>query len=281
MQPIQSITFVVNTDKQGSLEVAEHLARLTKDEGVASKIITEYPLAPSDLKGQDLCCTVGGDGTLLGVLQAALEADAAVLGVNMGKLGFLATFTRDEVARDLPALIQGNYAIDERSVLECANNAGETALALNDVVIKETRGTGLIRLYVSADGTSVSEYHCDGLIFSTPTGSTAYNLSAGGPIIGPRAGALAMTPICPHTLGNRSVIFDDSAKITVNSPDESRTLHRITIDGRTPFASKDNFPLSITIASRKLRLMQNPDHSHFAIVRNKLNWGDPTIRSQK
>lgn len=277
MAPIKSITFVVNSAKPGAEDAAASLSAVARANGAETRLLDQYPLAPDALEDQDLCCAVGGDGTLLGTLDAALGSATPVLGINMGKLGFLATFSQEEAARDLPSLIGGHHTIAERSVLLCTNRHSESVYALNDVVIKETEGRGLIRLRVSSDGNPVSEYHCDGLIFSTPTGSTAYNLSAGGPIIGPRVSALAMTPICPHTLGNRSVIFDHSARITVESG-ESGPSHRITVDGRIRFRETGNFPIRIGVAERKFRLMQNPDHSHFAIVRDKLNWGDPAIR---
>lgn len=277
MKPIQTITFAVNKTKPGAGEAARYLAGLADCEGVKTTIRSEYPLKPDALEGQDLCCAIGGDGTLLGVLNAALGSGCAVLGVNMGKLGFLATFTAEEAATDLPKLIKGEYAIAERSVIKCTTQTGESIYGLNDVVLKETDGSGLIRLQVSSNGNPVSEYHCDGLIFSTPTGSTAYNLSAGGPIIGPRVNAIAMTPICPHTLGNRSVIFDNASQISVSHL-EPGPCPRITVDGRVNFETTNNFPIEISVADRCFRLMQNPGHSHFAIVRDKLNWGDPTIR---
>lgn len=279
MNPIRSITFAVNATKPGAEAAAEALAAIAREAGVEVQVTPDYPLSAEALEGQDLCCAIGGDGTLLGVLDAALASGAAVLGVNMGKLGFLATYTREEAARDLPSLIAGRYTIAERSVLCCISASGESSYGLNDVVIKETEGRGLIRLCVFANGNTVSEYHCDGLIFATPTGSTAYNLSAGGPIIGPLVGAIAMTPICPHTLGNRSVIFDNASHIEVTRG-EPGPCPRITIDGRNRFKDEaDSFPLQIRVADRPFRLMQNPDHSHFAIVRDKLNWGDPTVRT--
>ena len=277
MQAIKTITFAVNMTKPGAEKAAHCLASLADREGVQTTICSDYPLQAEALAGQDLCCSIGGDGTLLGVLAAALESDCAVLGVNMGKLGFLATFSAEEAAKDLPELIKGHYEIAERSILSCTTKTGESVYGLNDVVLKETDGSGLIRLQVASNGNSVSEYHCDGLIFSTPTGSTAYNLSAGGPIIGPRVSAIAMTPICPHTLGNRSVIFDNSSQISVANL-EPGPCPRITIDGRVRFLSEDNFPIEIAVADRSFRLMQNPNHSHFAIIRDKLRWGNPTIR---
>ncbi len=277
MKPIQTITFAVNTSKTGAKNVAQTLANIAEAEGAKTTIRSDYPLPADGLKGQDLCCTIGGDGTLLGVLDAALESDSAVLGINLGKLGFLATFTEEQAAEDLKKLFKGDYKIAERSVLQCSNTKGESVYGLNDVVLKETQGSGLIRLQVYSNATPVSRYHCDGLIFSTPTGSTAYNLSAGGPIIGPRVSAMVMTPICPHTLGNRSVIFDNSSTITVEA-EAPGPCPRITIDGRIRFPDDSNFPIEITVADKKFRLLQNSDHSHFAIVRNKLNWGDPAIR---
>jgi NAD+ kinase len=277
MKAIQTITFAVNTTKPGAPEAARFLARIAECEGVKTTISTDYPLSSDATMGQDLCIAIGGDGTLLGVLDAALQSGTAVLGVNLGKLGFLATFTQEEAGKDLPSLIKGNYEITERSVLKCTTRHGESVYGLNDVVLKETEGRGLIRLQVSTDGNPVSEYHCDGLIFATPTGSTAYNLSAGGPIIGPKVSAIAMTPICPHTLGNRSVIFDNSTEISV-AAGEPGPCPRITVDGRVHFEENNNFPIAITVAEKTFRLMQNPDHSHFAIVRNKLDWGDPAIR---
>jgi NAD+ kinase len=277
MSPIRSIAFVINRGKVGAEATANHLAGIAGAHGVQTTITDAYPLERDDLKAIDLCCAIGGDGTLLGVLDAALESQCAVLGVNMGKLGFLATYTKEQAASDLPSLIKGLYDIAERSVLECTTQDGQTAFGLNDVVIKETQGRGLIRLNVTSNGNAVSEYHCDGLIFSTPTGSTAYNLSAGGPIIGPKVSAIAMTPICPHTLGNRSVIFDSTSVIEVTSGSVD-SYPRISIDGRILFDSKETFPIKIVVPARQFRLMQNPGHSHFAIVRDKLNWGDPAIR---
>ncbi|CAI8267976.1 MAG: NAD kinase [Opitutia bacterium UBA7350] len=278
MNPLQSIAFVVNSSKLGAGDVSRYLAGIADCEGVRTQCFDAYPLATDALKGFDLCITIGGDGTLLGVLNAALQAKCAVLGVNLGKLGFLATFSQSEVAHALPAFIKGEYQIVQRSVLCGTNPKGETFHALNDIVFKETQGSGLVRLRVSADENYVSEYHCDGLIFSTPTGSTAYNLSAGGPIVDPKVSAIAMTPICPHTFGNRSVIFSDDTRILIERG-QTGPSPRITLDGYNHFdETSDSLPLEIHLARQRLRLMQNPDHSHFAIVRDKLNWGAPAIR---
>lgn len=277
MKSIRAITLAVNLSKTGANKAAENISEISKKQGCNVRILEEYPLPKGSLENQDLCCSIGGDGTLLGVLDAALESNTAVLGINMGKLGFLSTFNEHKASQELPSLIQGNYSIAKRSVLSCKNAQGRIVHGLNDVVIKEPQGNGLVRLCVSADNEPVSEYYCDGLVFSTPTGSTAYNLSAGGPIIGPTVKAIAMTPICPHTFGNRAVIFDESTSIKVESS-ASNVSPRITIDGRPRFENTGNFPIEITISEKSLRIMQNPNHAHFTIVRDKFNWSGSIIR---
>ena len=141
MKAIQTITFVVNTSRLGAAAVAKTLAKIVSSEGVETRILEDYPLPINALKGQDLCCAIGGDGTLLGIVDAALESNTPVLGINLGKLGFLSTFNETEAASDLPDLIKGQYSIAERSVLSCKNVKGDTVFGLNDVVIKETQGS--------------------------------------------------------------------------------------------------------------------------------------------
>src|SRR5262249_28113680 len=152
------------------------------------------------LNGCDACCVIGGDGTLLGVARESARAQVPIIGVNRGSLGFLTTFSDDEALVHFAGLLGGAFHIDHPTMLDCSTRPGLHDLALNDVLIKDEVNLRLVRLEVVADGKLVTEYTCDGLIFSTPTGSTAYNLSASGPIVHPSAGVIAITPICPHTL---------------------------------------------------------------------------------
>ena len=269
MTPIQSIAFVINLSKPNAQSTAEVLADIAKAQGKQTRFITQHPLEKDCLKDVDLCCVIGGDGTLLGVLEASIHGQTKVLGVNLGKLGFLATYKPDQLIQDFASILEGEYSVEERSMLHCLSNTGETALALNDLVIKESENRGLIRLKVKSEQRLISEYHCDGLIFATPTGSTAYNLSAGGPIISPNVEAIAMTPICPHTLGNRSVIFDSKTPIEV-SFDDLPDAPLVSIDGKKHF--------QIQLAKERFPLIHNKANTHFSIVRDKLNWGDPTVR---
>ena len=277
MTPIKSIAFVINLSKPNAQSTAEALADIAQAQGKHTQFITQHPLEKDCLEDVDLCCVIGGDGTLLGVLDASIHSQTKVLGVNFGKLGFLATFKPDPLTKDFASILDGNYSVEERSILFCQSNTGETAYALNDLVIKENENRGLIRLKVKSEQRLISEYHCDGLIFATPTGSTAYNLSAGGPIISPNVEAIAMTPICPHTLGNRSVIFDTKTPIEV-SFDDLPAAPLVSIDGKKHFQEDALNSISIQLAKETFPLIHNQTNTHFSIVRDKLNWGDPTVR---
>jgi NAD+ kinase len=277
MTPIKSIAFVINLSKPNAQSTAEALADIAQAQGKHTQFITQHPLEKDCLEDVDLCCVIGGDGTLLGVLDASIHSQTKVLGVNFGKLGFLATFKPDQLTKDFASILEGNYSVEKRSILFCQSNTGETAYALNDLVIKENENRGLIRLKVKSEQRLISEYHCDGLIFATPTGSTAYNLSAGGPIISPNVEAIAMTPICPHTLGNRSVIFDTKTPIEV-SFDDLPAAPLVSIDGKKHIQEDALNSISIQLAKETFPLIHNQTNTHFSIVRDKLNWGDPTVR---
>jgi NAD+ kinase len=271
MPPLRKLAFVINEQKSGAPEIARILIEIAKSAGAEVKQTSAFPLADGFLTGWDACCVIGGDGTLLGVAKEAAREQVPIIGVNRGSLGFLTTFSADDARAHLASLIEGNYVLVERALLDCSTGPGQHDLALNDVLIKEEVNSRLVRLEVHADGELVTDYLCDGLIFSTPTGSTAYNLSAGGPLIHPEAEVIAMTPICPHTLSNRSIIFRQDVKLQVYTRmTGSRLL--VAMDGQRNLVMCEGSPVEITIAKVRLPLIQLPDHSHFAVVRTKLKW---------
>ena len=230
-----------------------------------------FPLPEDWLKGFDACCVIGGDGTLLGVVKVAARAQVPVIGVNRGSLGFLTTFSAEEARAHFADLLAGSYRIARRSLLDCSTGPGQHDLALNDVVIKDEINSRLVRLEVYAGDELVTDYYCDGLIFTTPMGSTAYNLSAGGPLIHPAAEVIAMTPVCPHTLSNRSIIFRNDVRLRVyNRTTESRLL--VAADGQRDLTFCQGSPVEISISPLKLALAQRVGYSHFAVVRTKLQW---------
>ncbi len=272
MRPIRKIAFVVNPDKTGASELSRELMSAARRAGVRIRHTARLPLKSGTLKGCDACCVVGGDGTLLGVASEAARAQVPIIGVNRGSLGFLTTFSAEEARICLPRLLRGLFRIDPRTMLACSTGPGGQDLALNDVVIKNEANSRLVRLEVWADGELVNDYVCDGLIFSTPTGSTAYNLSAGGPILHPSARVIAMTPICPHTLSNRTVIFRDKVQLrVVNRSLGSRLL--VALDGQRNLRFGTEAPVKICLARQRLLLAQRSDYAHFSVVRTKLNWG--------
>lgn len=271
MPPIRKLAFVINVEKAGAAELGGVLTGIAERAGVRLKQTSTFPVAAGYLKGQDACCVIGGDGTLLGVVREAAREQVPIIGVNRGSLGFLTTFSADEARADFAALLEGSYGVAHRSMLDCSTGPGSHDLALNDVLIKEEVNSRLVRLEVHADGELVTDYMCDGLIFSTPTGSTAYNLSAGGPIIHPNAEVIAMTPICPHTLSNRSIIFRHDVRLRVYSRGENSKL-LVAMDGQRNLVVCEGSPVEISVSALKLQLAQRVDYSHFSVVRTKLRW---------
>jgi NAD+ kinase len=271
MKPIRSLAFVVNSEKPGAVELARVLVAAARTKGVTLKQTTRFPIPKGYLKGCDACCVIGGDGTLLGIVREAALNAVPIIGVNRGTLGFLTTFSPEEARLEFDSLLLGGFRVDNRTMLACSVAGGSQCLALNDVLIKDELSTRLVHLEVFADDELVTDYLCDGLIFSTATGSTAYNLSAGGPIIHPAAAVIAMTPICPHTLTNRSIIFKDNVQLRVhNRTVGTRVL--VGIDGHTELKAATDEAINISIAKERLPLALKKDYSHFAVVRTKLKW---------
>jgi NAD+ kinase len=276
MKPILKLAFVVNEKKDGAPALARELAVIARASGVTFKQTTRFPVPTGYLKGFDACCVIGGDGTLLGVARESAREQVPIIGVNRGSLGFLTTFSADEARAQFTSLLAGGFRIDHRGMLDCSTGGNGHDLALNDVLLKDEVNSRLVRLEVFADGELVTDYTCDGLIFSTATGSTAYNLSAGGPIVHPMAGVVAMTPICPHTLSNRSIIFRENVKLRVfNRSEHSRLL--VAMDGQRNLKVSAQSPVEITMAKQRLPLAQRADYSHFSVVRTKLKWSGGVV----
>lgn len=271
MKPLRQIAFVINASKGGAAEIADDLEGRAQAAGVGTRRTKSYPLPGGFLDGMDACCVIGGDGTLLGVVSLAARTGVPIIGVNRGSLGFLTTFSADEARQHWAMLLAGEGRLVSRALLACRTGPEHEDLALNDILIKDERNSRLVRLEVTADDELVTEYHADGLIFASPTGSTAYNLSAGGPLIHPAADVIALTPVCPHTLSNRSIIFREDVVLRVyNRGEGSRLL--VAFDGQRNLQVTTASPLTITLSPRRLQLLQLPGHEHFQVVRTKLKW---------
>ncbi|HMD60981.1 MAG TPA: NAD(+)/NADH kinase, partial [Opitutaceae bacterium] len=201
-----------------------------------------------------------------------------LIGVNRGSLGFLTTFSPEEARSEFDEILEGSFHVDYRAMLECRVARGGPCLALNDVLIKDEVTSRLVHLEVFADGELVTDYLSDGLIFATATGSTAYNLSAGGPIIYPRADVIAMTPICPHTLTNRSIIFRDTVRLRVVNRSHSTLI--VGLDGHVDLRVPADESVHVSIARVRLPLAQRKGYSHFAVLRSKLKWSGSVAERQ-
>ncbi len=228
-------------------------------------------------QGSDLLLVLGGDGTLLAAARVAAPLGIPILPVNMGSLGFLTSFTLEEMYPALNDVMAGNFSSSERVMLEVAllrqGSAVERQTVLNEAVINKGTLARMIEMELAVDADFVCRYRVDGLIVATPTGSTAYSLSAGGPIIHPAVESWVITPICPHTLSGRPVVVRDSSsvEITLSSGTESVFL---TLDGQTGIPMHAADKVVLRRAAQKLRLIQPPNKSYFEILRNKLKWGE-------
>jgi NAD+ kinase len=225
----------------------------------------------------DLFLVLGGDGTLLAASREAALKGIPILPINMGSLGFLTNFTLEELYPALEATLFGRYAIEERVLLLVERINRDQVLTqqrvLNDAVVHKGTLARMIELELHIDGGFVCRYRADGLIVATPTGSTAYSMSAGGPIVHPAVESILITPICPHTLSDRPVVVPHTAKIELRLSESSESVF-LTLDGQTGSPTQIGDRVRITRAAERLKLIHPPNKTYFEILRNKLKWGE-------
>lgn len=227
-------------------------------------------------KEADLLIVLGGDGTMLGGARLMEPREIPILGVNMGGLGFLTEINFQDVPRALDKVFAGEYHLDKRLMLNVQHRRKEQTLqtysALNDIVISKGHLARLITTKVSINHAFMTNLRGDGLIVSTPTGSTAYSLSAGGPILDPELGVFVINPICPHTLSHRPFLASSQASITVELT--SQTAAMATIDGQVGAEMLTEDVIEIRASHHRTQLIRFPGRSYFEILRSKLKWGD-------
>ncbi len=246
--------------------------RIEHETGCAVEVVAADQLAAN----VDLIMVLGGDGTMIATARMLGDSEVPVLGINYGGLGYLAEFRIEELYSALEAIFSNNYRLDKRVMLAVELTRGETVVnrnrVLNDVVINKSALARIIEIEAYLNEQFVNSFRADGLIVSTPTGSTAYNLSAGGPVIFPSMNAVVVTPICPFTLSNRPIVVPDDAVIELRLKTEQEDV-TLTLDGQVGFPLKVNDKVIIRKSQTTFNLIQPTNRNYFEVLRTKLKWG--------
>ena len=285
----KTIGLVAHTGKPGVSELARDVVREFQQRGV--DVLVEHataaicPIVPSaDFReitdAADLIVVLGGDGTILNVVAETAGKTKPIFGINVGSLGFLTCVNSSAYREAVAAIASGNIAYSARALLAVDLRDARTTIssfyALNDAVVSRGDLSRLIRLRARVNGETLTEFNADGLIIATPTGSTAYSLSAGGPILAPDSGVFVVTPICPHVLTNRSVIVSDASLIEI-SPARTEYPTFLSVDGREPVRVPPEGEISIRRAEATLQLGFLPGVTFFGVLRQKLKWTGSNI----
>lgn len=240
---------------------------------VITQISDDHSFGPH-LQDADLVISVGGDGTLLGLVRRTIRAGVPIMGVNLGKLGFLAEYTVDDVYAIADGSMPLTGVVKNRSVLAVrTSQSDEVYYALNDAIIAQGILTRLVHLRLSVDGEHATDYRADGLIMATPTGSTAYSLSLGGPILAADLSAIVVTPNAPHSLTNRPIVIPGSAQLSVEIMNYSHEV-AVMIDGQERIDVSQGDIIHVQMVEHAVTLLGSGRYSQFEILRRKLGWGD-------
>ena len=277
--------FIVRDSSPEAPGLAIGLAELLRARGSEAIFVEDYgqgtPAGHRGMPGADIGAAIdvmvalGGDGTFLYGARLVADFDVPLLGLNLGSLGYLTPFASSEARTALIDVVEGRLSVEERMrlvvTLHRKDRPPESQSALNEAVINQREVARLIELLATTNGDTITSYKADGLILCTPTGSTAYNLSAAGPILSPDLEAIVLTPICPHTLSNRPLVVRADKGVAVTNT--SRYQGVVTVDGHWSREMGPGDKVEVRKSQRNLRLFR-PDHSFFKILRQKLSWGE-------
>lgn len=281
MKKIDSIGFVVKSHAPNIDAVVKTLIdylqqkqlRYIMEEPLAGKINGSSGIPRKKIPSQvDLVIVLGGDGTLLSIAHLAAQENVPVLGVNLGRLGFLTEVPVDEMLLTLDAYLAGNDKIVSARKLLKVESRDQINYCLNDMVINKGALARMVRLAIWVDDKEILIPRCDGLIIATPTGSTAYSLSAGGPIIHPWIPAMIIAPICPHTLSFRPMVISSESRVKLQLLSAGEKAY-MTLDGQRGNLMRQNEVVTIKISDKELHLISSPKRNYFDLLQEKLNWG--------
>ena len=292
MKPIQSILLCPNAKKDDGFAVSRETAKYLLSRGAAVSVYDALLPAFSGIgvTGEsagakpDLLLSLGGDGTVLAASEDAIARDIPLLGINMGRLGFLAELETDQLGK-LAALFTGDYTVSSRMTLAVTADLGEgetelPGYPLNDVVFSHDREDGLALLSLCDQDGNVIDYHADGLILATPSGSTAYTLSAGGPIVDDAMDAICVTPVCPHSFFNRSVLFGRDASLTVENRSPLGRDVTVSLDGRERLRLPFGATVSVKRSDHPLRMLSLDRHAVLSTLNRKMQMADMKYRNE-
>lgn len=282
-----TVALIVNTDKPKAVLCACEISELLSSDNadvITLKKFYDYGVKLKDNTAVlntydelflkcDIAVTVGGDGTIIHSAKYAAKYDKPMIGVNVGRLGFAAEVEPDKIS-DLLRIIKGDYSVNKRMLLDVtvthSSGITENYLAVNDATVARGNLSRIIDVSVSLDNSPISEYHADGILFSTPTGSTAYALSAGGPVIYPEMECILLTPICPHSLISRSVVFDGNSVLNTTVKLRDNTPAVLSIDGEINVEINPSDIITIKKSSEYLKLIKLYDRNFYQLLNEKL-----------
>jgi NAD+ kinase len=287
---MKTIAIYENRDKQNAVEYARSAAkmlnsmgaRLIADPGFISLLNdTEQgwiePVEEKDFgKIADAVVSFGGDGTILRLSKRMLFSDVPVMGINVGRLGFLAEYRAQELEEAMNCLVKGNYRVVDRSLL-VAVVEGEKYYALNDIVIERKLTSRMITIEAYANNSHIADYRADGLIVTTPTGSTAYSLSCGGPILAPNCQVFCITPISPHSLNLRPLVVSDDNELNLVPHSHDHSTH-LVLDGQEQLTIANGQSIVIRKSEANIKLIKPQSGSYFSLLKEKLNWASYPVQ---
>ncbi|MCL1901485.1 MAG: NAD(+)/NADH kinase [Endomicrobia bacterium] len=269
-----SAGIIYNKSKPNAKKLAHDIAAWLKSNKCRVFVCDSHSVKA---KKVDFVLSIGGDGTMLKVVRTFSPLAVPVKGINLGSLGFLTDTDPNEIYMLLKDIFTYGIKIEKRALLSVEfeqNGKKIKKIATNDCVVRSTSGSKLINVAVSVDKKSTTDYKCDGIIFATPTGSTAYSLAASGPIVVPNLSVFILTPICPHTLTQRPMILSDKNEVELKANNKNKSGNiLISIDGQENFYIPNDGKVRLSLYKKQLKLIKNCSKSYFETLKTKLNWG--------
>lgn len=272
------IAFFPNMNKSQAINIArdvihflqKHQVKVVVEDDLADqlKVAPLSSVSPDEIQ---FMISLGGDGTILRIAHRHPEIKAPLLGINLGGLGFMADIPLNDIYPSLQDLLEKRYTIQNRMMMEGHSSSGDKCFAVNEIVIHRAKSPSLIELSIYVDDIYLNTFSADGIILSTPTGSTAYSLAAGGPIVSPELRAFVLTPICPHTISNRPIVLMPKHNIQVEYLSHAQPIE-VSYDGISTFNMVTNDKFTMTSSSHLFRLVSLARHDYFSTLREKLGW---------